>query len=310
LTVYRIRFHGRGGQGIKTAGRVLGAALFAEGFEVQDAPVYGAERRGAPMSAHVRADRAPIRERGLVANPDLVVVADDSLAPLPAAGVLLGLSPNTVVLIHSSADSATWRSRLALGGPVFTLPPAETPGDELQKAPIGIAAAGAAARLLGVIGRHSLARAIGEELAPLGTEVAEASSERALAAYDALAAHAGAVREGPAVAAAGYAVPEWIELANEPLLVAAPHIHAAATGVQSATGAWRSLRPVIDLEHCNRCTWVCSTLCPDSAISVDAQGAPRIDYDHCKGCMICVAVCPPHAIRAEPERAAAAEASP
>jgi pyruvate ferredoxin oxidoreductase gamma subunit len=68
--VYRIRFHGRGGQGIKTAGRVLGAALFVEGFEVQDAPVYGAERRGAPMFAYVRASRAAILERGLIANPD------------------------------------------------------------------------------------------------------------------------------------------------------------------------------------------------------------------------------------------------
>jgi pyruvate ferredoxin oxidoreductase gamma subunit len=50
---------------------------------------------------------------------------------------------------------------------------------------------------------------------------------------------------------------------------------------------------------------VCSTLCPDSAIRVE-DGRPVIDYDHCKGCLICVAVCPPHAIRAEPERAGVA----
>jgi pyruvate ferredoxin oxidoreductase gamma subunit len=261
------------------------------------------------MSAHVRADRVPIRERGLIANPDLVVVADESLVPLPAAGVLLGVSPDTVLLIHGAEDSATWRSRLALRGPVFMLPPAEAPIDEPQQAPVGVAAAGAAARLLGVISRDSLARAIGEELAPLGPVAAQANAQRALTAYDALSAHAGAVREGQAVAAAGYAAPEWIELANEPLQIAAPHIHAPATSVQTATGTWRSLRPVIDYELCNHCTWVCSTLCPDSAISVDAQGAPRIDYDHCKGCMICVAVCPPHAIRAEPERAAATEGS-
>ena len=46
--MYRIRLHGRGGQGLKTASRLLGTALFLEGFEVQDAPRYGAERRGAP----------------------------------------------------------------------------------------------------------------------------------------------------------------------------------------------------------------------------------------------------------------------
>ena len=47
--MYRIRIHGRGGQGIKIASRVLGSALFQAGFTVQDAPKYGAERRGAPM---------------------------------------------------------------------------------------------------------------------------------------------------------------------------------------------------------------------------------------------------------------------
>ena len=49
--MYRIRFHGRGGQGVKTASQILSSALFLEGFEVQDAPRYGAERRGAPIFA-------------------------------------------------------------------------------------------------------------------------------------------------------------------------------------------------------------------------------------------------------------------
>ena len=48
--MFRIRFHGRGGQGMKTASRILGTAFFKTGYEVQDAPRYGAERRGAPFS--------------------------------------------------------------------------------------------------------------------------------------------------------------------------------------------------------------------------------------------------------------------
>jgi pyruvate ferredoxin oxidoreductase gamma subunit len=64
------------------------------------------------------------------------------------------------------------------------------------------------------------------------------------------------------------------------------------------------MRPVIDYDHCSRCSWVCSTFCPDSAIRVLADGRPEIDYDHCKGCLVCVAVCPPHAIRAIPEQEA------
>jgi pyruvate ferredoxin oxidoreductase gamma subunit len=47
---------------------------------------------------------------------------------------------------------------------------------------------------------------------------------------------------------------------------------------------------------------VCSEFCPDSAIAVDAAGRPEIDYEHCKGCLICVAQCPPHAITAVPEQ--------
>jgi pyruvate ferredoxin oxidoreductase gamma subunit len=58
------------------------------------------------------------------------------------------------------------------------------------------------------------------------------------------------------------------------------------------------MRPVIDRDHCHRCHWICSTLCPDGVIAVDETGRPEIDYDHCKGCLVCVAVCPPHAIRA------------
>ncbi len=88
--MFRIRFHGRGGQGMKTASRVLGSAFFLEGFEVQDAPLYGAERRGAPIFANVRASREPIDERGVIRHPDLVVVADDTLISVPAAAVLQG----------------------------------------------------------------------------------------------------------------------------------------------------------------------------------------------------------------------------
>ena len=62
----RIRFHGRGGQGMKTANRILGAGALHAGCVVQDAPVYGAERRGAPMAAFTRIAHAPILERGAI----------------------------------------------------------------------------------------------------------------------------------------------------------------------------------------------------------------------------------------------------
>jgi pyruvate ferredoxin oxidoreductase gamma subunit len=119
------------------------------------------------------------------------------------------------------------------------------------------------------------------------------------------------VAEGPEAAADSGRRPDWVDVPFEAARVSAPDIHAAATSVRVRTGLWRTLRPVIDRELCHRCHWVCSTFCPDGAISADAEGAPVIDLDHCKGCLVCVAVCPHHAIRAVPEaEAAAAEALP
>jgi pyruvate ferredoxin oxidoreductase gamma subunit len=301
--MYRIRFHGRGGQGMKTAAQVLGTAFFVAGFEVQDAPRYGAERRGAPIFAYVRAARATIHERGVIARPDLAVVADETLVSVPAAGVLQGFAERTVLLINSTESAATWRDRLKLAGLVLTLPVAAEAADRDELPFIGAACAGAAARLVGEIPRDTLAQAIREEVGKLGATALERNLAQALAAYDAMTPHAGVVREAGEISALDYAPPEWIDVPTEDVGIAAPDIHGALTSERANTGLWRTLRPEIDYERCNRCSWVCSTFCPDSAIEVEADHTPRIDYDHCKGCMVCVAICPPHAIRAVPERA-------
>jgi len=116
-----------------------------------------------------------------------------------------------------------------------------------------------------------------------------------------MAEHVGIVSVTDDLPAAGWQHPGWVELPLEEAEVSAPTIHAADTSEQMKTGLWRTMRPVIDYERCNRCWWVCSTFCPDGAIKVGEEGYPRIDYDHCKGCLICVAQCPPHAIAAIPE---------
>jgi pyruvate ferredoxin oxidoreductase gamma subunit len=297
--MYRIRIHARGGQGAKTASRILGSAHFAEGFEVQDAPRYGAERRGAPIFAYVRAGHAPILERGTIERPDLVVVADETLIPVAAAGVLAGVTPRTVLLIHSAEDAETWRGRLSLAGPVVTLTPQLESAGELRF--VGVRCAGAAARLLGTVSREALTGAIRDELAALGAPAVEENVKLALAAYDSTAREEGCVEEAPDAEPGAADSAGWIELPLEEALISAPDIHGAATSVQVRTGLWRTMRPVIELERCRHCHWLCSTMCPDGAILVRPDGAPEIDYEHCKGCMICVAVCPTHAIGAIPE---------
>jgi pyruvate ferredoxin oxidoreductase gamma subunit len=285
---------------MKTASRILGTAFFAEGFEVQDAPRYGAERRGAPIFAYVRASRKPIHERGILRRPDLVVIADESLMGVAAAGVLSGVAEHTVLLLNTAEPPDVWLRRLQFGGRLVTLRAEAEAQAELRF--VGASCAAAAARLTGVISRDALAQAIREELADMAPQVVEATFEE-------LAPEAGCVQEGPDPAADAYTVPEWVDLPFEPTSLSAPDIHGSATSVQVRTGLWRTMRPVIDLERCHGCSWICSTFCPDGAVLVDAEGVPSIDYEHCKGCLVCVAVCPHHAIDSIPEREAAEEVS-
>lgn len=288
---------------MKTASRVLGTAFFLAGYEVQDAPRYGAERRGAPIFAYVRADHKPINERGIIQHPDLVIVADDSLLPIPAAGVLTGISEHTLLLLNTTEQEAVWRKRLNLAGPVLILPVTGEMAERADLPYIGATCAGAAARLSGVISGKILAQAIMEELSCLGAEVVEKNVQKALAAYEAMATHQGELREGSTASAEAYTAPDWLDLSFEDARVSAPIIYARASSTKVKTGLWRTQRPIIAYEHCKHCWWICSSYCPDGAINVK-ETIPVIDYDHCKGCLICVAQCPSHAIEAISEQLA------
>src|SRR3972149_1808531 len=98
----RIRFHGRGGHGMKTASRIVGTAAFSEGYHVQDSPLYGAERRGAPITAYTRIADEIVLERGIITDPDVVIIADDSLIEDPMANPLGGIVPSTVIVINTN----------------------------------------------------------------------------------------------------------------------------------------------------------------------------------------------------------------
>ena len=300
-SLYRIRFHGRGGQGIKTASRILGSAFFLEGYEVQDAPRYGAERRGAPIFAYVRASRCPINERGSIHTPDLVIVADETLIAITAAGVLRGVAAHTVLLINSSEKAENLQSRLELSGPVVSFPavPQEEGLHGLHY--VGVACAGAAARLTGVISRSMLETAINEELSHLGPDIVAKNLQLALHSYDLLAPHSGVVTPGCGISASDYRAPAWADLPFDEARVSAPAVFASASSELVQTGLWRTERPVLDADLCKRCS-LCAIYCPENAIALDPDGYPRIDYQHCKGCLLCVEQCPVGAMKALPEQ--------
>jgi pyruvate ferredoxin oxidoreductase gamma subunit len=294
--MYRIRFHGRGGQGMKMASHILGTAFFLAGFEVQDAPRFGAERRGAPIFAYVRAQRDPIKERGIISHPGLILVADESLVPMPAAGILDGVEKSSVLFLNSREDAATWKKRLNFPGKILAMDligaDLNVPGGQRF---FGAICAGAAAALVGVIPEDILLQAIEAELTHVEAEVIRENKTRALAAFQAMMEYSGIVKEGGGRQAAKFKKPEWIEVPFDEAGVSAPAIHGSRTSELMKTGAWRLRRPVINTSRCKGCWWVCSTFCPDSAI-VAKDGRPHIDYDHCKGCMICMVQCSAHAI--------------
>ncbi len=93
-----IRFHGRGGQGTVLASVVLAKAFFTDGLYVQTFPVFGVERRGAPVEAYLRLDDKKILIRSNVYKPDHVVVQDVKL--LHTLDVSKGLKPGGWILLN------------------------------------------------------------------------------------------------------------------------------------------------------------------------------------------------------------------
>ncbi len=94
-----IRFHGRGGQGAVTAAELLVGAALRDGLQGQAIPLFGAERRGAPVVAYARIGK-DIKVRSGIREPDVVVVLDSALIRL--VDVYAGLKKNGIVLINSS----------------------------------------------------------------------------------------------------------------------------------------------------------------------------------------------------------------
>ena len=76
-----IRWHGRGGQGAKTAALLLADVAFNTGMHVQGFPEYGPERMGAPITAYNRIGESEIRVHSNIYHPDYVVVVDETLRP-------------------------------------------------------------------------------------------------------------------------------------------------------------------------------------------------------------------------------------
>jgi pyruvate ferredoxin oxidoreductase gamma subunit len=102
--MYEVRFHGRGGQGAVTAANILAVAAFKEGKDVQAFPMFGVERRGAPVAAFMRMDEQTIDIKTQIYEPDAIVVLDPTL--LEVVKVAEGLKKNGIAVINSAKASS------------------------------------------------------------------------------------------------------------------------------------------------------------------------------------------------------------
>lgn len=115
-----IRWHGRGGQGAKTASLLLADAAFNTGKYIQGFPEYGPERMGAPITAYNRIGNTPIRIHSNIYEPDYVVVVDDSL--LEAVDVIAGLKPDGAIVINTTKNGNELKPLLnGYTGDVYTI---------------------------------------------------------------------------------------------------------------------------------------------------------------------------------------------
>ena len=127
-----IRWHGRGGQGAKTAALLLADVAFKTGKYVQGFPEYGPERIGAPITAYNRISNNVIRVHSNIYTPDLVVVVDETL--LDAVNVTAGLKENGSIIVNTDKDKEEILPKLkGYKGNVYTVDARKISVDALGK---------------------------------------------------------------------------------------------------------------------------------------------------------------------------------
>ncbi|MDP3791441.1 MAG: 2-oxoacid:acceptor oxidoreductase family protein [Candidatus Omnitrophota bacterium] len=135
-----IRWHGRGGQGAKTAALLFGDAALASGKYIQAFPEYGPERMGAPVASFNRVSSKPIFIHSGVTNPDVVVVLDPTL--IESIDVTEGMPESGVLIVNTERSPLDVKNDCKIKGQikVFTVDASkistETIGRDIPNTPM------------------------------------------------------------------------------------------------------------------------------------------------------------------------------
>jgi pyruvate ferredoxin oxidoreductase gamma subunit len=150
------RIHGRGGQGSVAAAYLLAATAFHAGQMCQAFPAFGAERRGAPVTAFVRTGEHPIRLRSQVQNPDYLIVQDETL--LHDAGITAGLKSGGCMVVNATGSGAEIAERF--GCPALAVPATQLAMETIGKPVPNTALLAAFLKVTGLFPIESLAAAL------------------------------------------------------------------------------------------------------------------------------------------------------
>lgn len=265
-----IRIHGRGGQGAVTASRLIADAAYLDGKYSQAIPMYGTERRGAPVTAYVRIDDVRVRERELVHDPDIVVVLDPLISTQQS--ITRGMKPEGLLLLNTSSSPKD----VKIGGniKIATVDATSIALETLKRPITNTAILGAFSKVVGWPKMESIEKAVLKlfpgRVGDMNVAAIRMSYEKV---SEVMPATIKDVKEAEELATGGY-------------------------GVLRDVSSWRVFSPKFDLEKCTGCK-TCWLFCPETAIKWTEANKPEVEYRKCKGCGICVNECPVKAIEFE-----------
>ncbi len=179
--IVEIRWHGRGGQGAKTAAEVLAEAVIRDGKYIQSFPEYGPERMGAPVQAYNRLSDERIDIHSNVYTPDCVVVLDPTL--LESGFVTEGLKEDGVLIVNTDLPPEEVKKKTGFKGKVFTLDAYKIAREEIGRPMANTPCLGALVRATGVTNienvKESLRSHLGSKLSEKVLEANIRAIERA-----------------------------------------------------------------------------------------------------------------------------------
>lgn len=179
-----VRWHGRGGQGVVTAGEVLGEAAMHTGKYFQAFPEYGAERMGAPIKAYTRISDEPIEVHSPILEPDVVIVVNPNL--IGAVDLTEGIKPDGTLIMNTEQTPEDLRETLDFqGGTVWCVDASKIAMEEIKRDIPSTMMISVFAKATGALELDNIIKVVRETLGErLREEIVEANVRALRRAYD------------------------------------------------------------------------------------------------------------------------------